>query len=69
MQQIHEEARQRHEEQTIYQLLLEHGLSEQQAQDELANWKRDVQIGMAAPVPQQDDHLGRALAVRRGEHG
>jgi len=69
MQQAHEAAVQRHHEGTIRTLLLEQGLSEQEAQREIAIWRRDVQSGRAAPIPEAEDQQAPKMAARRGVRG
>ena len=74
MQQVHEAAKQRAHEATIRELLLQHGMSEQQIQHEIALWRREQAAGTAPPIPDSleeasgEVHAPRTLQ-KRGENG
>jgi len=70
MQEQHEEAVQRHHENTIRQLLIEqHGLTRQQAEHELKLWKQEVDNGKAKPIPTAEPQMQMEGRRARGENG
>lgn len=71
MQTMHEEAVQRHHEDTIRKLLMdEHGLSAKEAERELVLWRQEVASGKSAPIPIADEPQGQGgYRPARGENG
>lgn len=63
MKEVHEAAKQQAHEATIRQLLTEQGYSQQQIQQEILLWRRELASGAAAPIP---DSMEEAAAMEAG---
>ena len=71
MQDMHQQALQRHHEGTLVKLMVEeHGMSEKEAWAEIALYRKEVGEGLAAPLPNTEPApRGRPHRQTRGEGG